>query len=251
MLQYLTSDLLAASLPALVERWRPGARRWALVVDADRTLAPDDTGRRVGEAFAINEPIRAVFEALGYVEEAFRRVSGIWSEVPPDRYLVEIERVAVETRIYGGWTDLFSVCLARIPIFVVSVGIPLVWRRILASHGFPEIPVIGGCHVAFDRHFICPRVKEALVLQLQQLGFQVAAAGDSLIDEPMLRAADLPLFVPDPKGSAALRQSLADDPRVYHLKLDERTFSGLRVMAPQALSRLLTDAGEGYADAPL
>lgn len=82
MLQYLTSDLLAASLPALVERWRPGAPL-DIGADADRTLAPDDTGRRVGEAFAINEPIRAVFEALEYVEEAFRRVSGIGPEVPP------------------------------------------------------------------------------------------------------------------------------------------------------------------------
>jgi len=242
MLPVLTPETFAELLPTLPMPvpWPPAVRGWALVVDADRTLAPVDTGRQVGEVFTVNQSIRATFEALGYVAEAFRRVSEIWSEVPADRYLAEIERVADETAIYPGWLELLAACTPQIPVLVASAGIPQVWRRILARHGFPRVPVIGGCHPALDRYVVCPLVKEALVRWLQARGLRVVVAGDSAIDEPMLRASDLPLLVADHRGSPALRHRLAGDPRVRHLKLDERTFVGLASIEPGALRALLT-----------
>ena len=105
-------------------------------------LAPVDTGRQIGEVFALNEAIRATFEALGYATAAFVRVSEIWSEVPADRYAAQIEQVAAEVAIYAGWQALFAACVPRIPVLVVSAGIPRVWRQILDRHGFPEVPVI-------------------------------------------------------------------------------------------------------------
>lgn len=235
----LTRESLVARMPAWTERWDPRTGGWALVVDADQTLAPVDTGRRIGEAFALNEAIRATFEALGYATAAFLRVSEIWSEVPVDRYVAEIERVAAQVAIYAGWQALLTACVPRIPVLVVSAGIPRVWRRILDRHGFPDVPVIGGCHTAFDEYVVCPQVKESLVLHLQASGLRVAAAGDSAIDEPMLRAADLPLLVADPKGSPALRRGLQGDPRVRHLQLDERTFPEFVTLSHEALGQLL------------
>jgi len=76
-------------------------------------------------------------------------------------------------------------------------------------------------------------------LHLQASGLRVAAAGDSAIDELMLRAADLPLLVADHKGSPALRRELAGDPRVRHLQLDERTFSDFVPLGHEALAQLL------------
>lgn len=245
----LTPESLAARIPAWTERWNARSGGWALVVDADRTLAPVDTGRQIGEVFALNEAIRATFEALGYATAAFVRVSEIWSEVPADRYAAQIEQVAAEVAIYAGWQALFAACVPRIPVLVVSAGIPRVWRQILDRHGFPEVPVIGGCHSAFDEYVVCPRVKESLVLHLQASGLRVAAAGDSAIDGPMLRAADLPLLVADHKGSAALRRELAGDPRVRHLQLDERTFPEFETLGHEALRQLLL-ADPGGSRAP-
>jgi len=239
MLRALTRESLAARMPAWTERWGSRSGGWALVVDADRTLAPVDTGRRIGAAFALNEAIRTTFEALGYVTAAFLRVSEIWSDIPVDRYVAEIERVAAEVEIYAGWQELLAVCVPRMPVLVVSAGIPRVWRQILDRHGFPEVPVIGGCHTAFDEYVVCPRGKESLVLHLQASGLRVAAAGDSAIDELMLRAADLPLLVADHNGSPALRRELAGDPRVRHLQLDERTFSDFVMLGHEALAQLL------------
>ena len=54
MLRALTRESLAARMPAWTERWGSRSGGWALVVDADRTLAPVDTGRRIGAAFALN-----------------------------------------------------------------------------------------------------------------------------------------------------------------------------------------------------
>jgi len=235
----LTLESLVARMPAWTERWGLRAGSWALVIDADRTLAPVDTGRQIGEAFALNEAIRATFEAHGYATAAFLRVSEIWSDVPVDRYVAEIERVAAEVEVYAGWQVLLARCVPRMPVLVVSAGIPRVWRQVLDRHGFPEVPVIGGCHTAFDEYVVCPGVKESLVLHLQASGLRVAAAGDSAIDELMLRAADLPLLVADHKGSPALRRGLAGDSRVRHLQLDERTFPDFVTLGHEALAQLL------------
>ena len=144
----LTRESLVARMPAWTERWDPRTGGWALVVDADQTLAPVDTGRRIGEAFALNEAIRATFEALGYATAAFLRVSEIWSEVPVDRYVAEIERVAAQVAIYAGWQALLTACVPRIPVLVVSAGIPRVWqaghRRAISdqrgNHALPRAP---------------------------------------------------------------------------------------------------------------
>ena len=68
-----------------------------LVVDADRTLAPEDTGRLVGATFGLNERIRHIFEILGYNEEAFARVSELWGEVDALAYLRAVESTAAGT----------------------------------------------------------------------------------------------------------------------------------------------------------
>src|SRR5688500_15659013 len=60
-----------------------------IVIDADRTLAPQDTGRLVGRAAGVDEAIRRVFETHGYVEEAFSRVAELWATLSRERYLAE------------------------------------------------------------------------------------------------------------------------------------------------------------------
>ena len=121
----------------------------------------------------------------------------------------------------------FDASRDRVPVIVITAGIPQVWRLVLERNGHAMVPVIGGCHQGLDEYVVCPETKAELVTLLQQVGWMVAAAGDGPIDFPMLELADIAIFVPDHKGSPALRAELHRVPHVRHLIVDDRRFDGL------------------------
>ena len=198
-----------------------------LVVDADRTLCAEDTGRLVGHTLGINTSIRRIFEQIGYQDEAFTAVSSLWSAVCEDVYVSKLESVAEGIRLRSCWQLILSLIAEQIPVIVVTAGIPQLWRTILANAGYAHIPVIGGCHLGLDRYAVSARSKADIVESLRDQGWTVIAAGDSCIDLPMLIAADIALFVPDAKGSPALRSELAAVPLIRHLLVDEQRFDEL------------------------
>lgn len=213
--------------------------RLALVIDADRTLAPEDTGRLVGAAFGINEEIRCIFETLGYCEQAFIDVSKVWGKLPSGAYLLAISKAAEGLHLRGVWSEILLRAGARTPTIVVSSGIPQAWRAALDLHSFAEVPVLGGCHPQVDQFLVFPRTKRELVIMLQAAGWRVLAAGDSPIDLDMLEQADLPVFVPDARGSPRLRALLPSIPGIRHLLVDEQHFPGLPTLAPSELIAML------------
>lgn len=219
-----------------------------LVVDADRTLCVEDTGRVVGEAFGLNQPIREVFEQLSYADAAFKKVSRLWSGVQVGAYVSELERVADRVRLRSCWKQIFDTLGDQVPILVVTAGIPQLWRRLLANEGYPLLPVLGGCHQRLDSYSISARSKQAVVTSLKAGGWKVIAAGDSCIDLPMLMAADLALFVPDQKGSPALRSKISALPTVRHLLVDDQRFAGLTTCTAAQVAALILQGGICNAD---
>ncbi|NJK33038.1 MAG: hypothetical protein HC927_11865 [Deltaproteobacteria bacterium] len=205
------------------------------MLDADRTLAEPDTGRLVGEAFEVNSRIRSVFAAQGYSTQAFANVSEIWSGVALEHYSAQIERVATAVELFACWSEVLVRLYGRRPIFVVTSGIPQVWRQILNRCGFADIPVLGGCHPATDEFLMDAETKRRVVAGIQARGLRVAAAGDSLIDEAMLRQADFRIVVPDAKGSAALRHALAGADNTCLLCPDDRRFADLPLISPMEI----------------
>ncbi len=221
---------------------------WCLVIDADRTLSPDDTGRRVGRILGVNEEIRAAFETHGYSEAAFSRVAAIWGCVDNERYFAAITEVADTTKIHAAWDTILEAVRGRVPVVVVTAGIPHVWRRILTDARHFDALVVGGCNQALDPYLVCPETKAELVAIVQEHGLRVAAAGDSPIDLPMLMRADAALFVPDPKGSPTLRKELHRVRGVHHLVVDERRFEGLPRCTADRLIQLVLEGGQNHAD---
>jgi phosphoserine phosphatase len=240
------SERLRAALTGFAEG--PARGRVCLVIDADRTLAPQDTGRIVGRATGVDGAIRAVFETHGYVEEAFTLVAETWAGVQPEHYLAQVLRAVDAVAVHVAWQTILSAAHRRVPVVVVTSGIPQAWRAVLDRLGHEEVPVIGGCHRDLDDYIVCPETKTELVAILQAQGFRVIAAGDSLIDLSMLGRADVPLFVPDPKGSPALRAELHRIPRIRHLLVDERRFDGLPTCSADDVARLIREGGTTDAD---
>jgi phosphoserine phosphatase len=214
---------------------------FVLVVDADRTLAPEDTGRLTGRALGVDDRIRSIFADLGYGPEAFEAVAGVWSEIPVRRYLDAVAAVTARVELRPAWRTILSETRGRVPVVVVTAGIPQAWRRVLTREGFGDVPVVGGCHDALDDHLVCPSSKAAIVQQLQEGGRSVVAAGDSRIDLPMLARAEIPVFVPDHKGSPGLRAELHRVPRVRQLVVDAQRFPELPACTADDLARLLLE----------
>lgn len=219
-----------------------------LVVDADRTLCPEDTGLLVGHAFGIENSIRRIFEQLGYQDEAFTAASGQWSAIRKEAYVSELERVADCIRLRACWTEILNIVADQVPILVVTAGIPQVWRRALSNAGHARIPVFGGCHQELDGYAISARSKGDIVSALKELGWIVIAAGDSRVDLPMLIAADVALFVPDLKGSPALRSELVAVPSVRHLLVDDQRFDGLPICTAVETAEMILQRGIWSAD---
>ena len=219
-----------------------------LVVDADRTLCSEDTGLLVGQALGIESSIRRTFELLGYHDDAFCTVSGIWSSIPKELYLSELECVANGIRIRPCWMEILGVISVQVPILVLTAGIPQIWRRLLSNTGHSRIPVIGGCHQDLDKYTISASSKRDIVNTLKEQGWTVIAAGDSRIDLPMLVAANVALFVPDFKGSPALRRELATTASVRHLLVDDQRFDELPVCTAAEVAEMILQGGVWSAD---
>lgn len=218
-----------------------------LVIDADRTLGPEDTGRLVGHALGVNDTIRRIFEGCGYVDKAFIEASSVWSGLQIEEYQRELERVAANIHIRPEWLGILEVIAGQVPIFVVTAGIPQVWRLALARAGYGKIPVFGGCHRKIDDYLISARAKADVVFSLKEQGWVVVAAGDSCIDLLMLDAADIALFVPDQKGSSALRAELNTVRSVRHLIVDEQRFEGLHTCTALEVADMILCGGHWNA----
>jgi hypothetical protein len=81
--------------------------------------------------------------------------------------------------------------------------------------------------------------KASLAQALVTLGAFVVAAGDSLVDGPMLEVATLPLVVPDSRGSTPLMEAMRHVARCRHLVVDNRRFPGMRPMHTADLIKML------------
>ncbi len=218
-------------------------QRVCLVVDADRTLAPQDTGRLVGRRLGVDDAIRVTFKAHGYCEEAFSKVADVWGTIPTERYLDAVLNATAEVAVHAAWRTIFDGVRGHAPVVVVTAGIPQVWRRVLDALGCGDVPVVGGCHRDLDAYVVCPEVKRDLVTMLRAAGWTVVSAGDSPIDIEMLVASNCALFVADHKGSPGLRALLHRVPCARHLAVDARRFDEVPVCTAEAVVQMVRSGG--------
>lgn len=217
-----------------------------LVVDADRTLSEMDASRALASRIGINDRVCATFRELGYVDRAFLEVSRIFGAVDAHEYEDAAAAVAVTVTIRHEWERVICELADTANIVVITAGSPAVWRRILLRHGHERVHLIGGCHPALDAQFVSATSKAELVCYLRERQRFVAAAGDSLIDAPMLRAADQALIVPDAKGSPALCAALQDATHVAHFSVGGEPALPLPTFSPNALIDLFTSISKGH-----
>ncbi|GES63612.1 hypothetical protein ATEIFO6365_0007029900 [Aspergillus terreus] len=195
-----------------------------VVLDADKTLAAEDTGLlwwktyvRVKELHERMCPLKDVFSSpLKYSYLAFRQVVLMYEEAANDEDFDVICSMTTEAvTIHPEFVALLhqvSECDHIRPVVVTS-GLRLVWEKILQRTGLSgTVKVVGGGRIQ-DGFVVSPEVKGALVEHLQTTHkVEVWAFGDSPLDLNMLKNADQSIVVVGDEAtrSKSMDRALAD-----------------------------------------
>ena len=190
----------------------------ALVLDADRTLAAEDTGALFWEAVAKSsfaqigvgkdgDPLKTLFSSpVGYTYTAFRQSMLLYEEGTDEVEFDGIcEQVAASVAMHPEMVSLLSHAAAehgRVAAVVMTCGLRRVWEIVLASAGLSKaVKVMGGGRIS-DGFVMTPEVKRALVARMRDVhGLYVWTIGDSPLDLPMMHEAHQAIVVVGEKRS--------------------------------------------------
>ncbi|KFY67435.1 hypothetical protein V496_01626 [Pseudogymnoascus sp. VKM F-4515 (FW-2607)] len=189
-------EILAAS------QGQPGT---VLVMDADRTLAAEDTGalfwKRASQSVGDeNCPLKTLFSSpLGHSHTAFRQATLLYEERADDEEFDGLcGQVASDVAMHPEFLYLLREVAKHDHVIavVITCGLSRVWDKVLEREGLSQrVKVIGGGRIA-DSFVVTDAVKAALVARLRhEHQLYVWAFGDSPLDLGMLSKADQAIVV--------------------------------------------------------
>ncbi|KAL5866349.1 hypothetical protein ACKVWC_011467 [Pyricularia oryzae] len=160
-----------------------------LVFDADRTLAPQDSG-----TLFVEKGLKGFGGPLGYTHRAFQQVSVLLEsfECFDETYDSICDTVANQITVYQEMTNILSRATRdpRVIPVVVTSGVRQVWEMALQRIGLQGIPIFGGGRVR-DQYVVTPQTKATIVEWLATINSRdcrrdVTVYGDSPLDIPMM-----------------------------------------------------------------
>ena len=184
-----------------------GKLKTVLVIDADRTLAAEDTGALFWKNVSNSRPLeheastlKTLFSGpLGYTYTAFRQAVLLYEETTDDQDFETLgQDVASEVTMHPEFVSLLRLVAEEehIGAVVVTSRLRRVWDKVLQREGLSkEVEIIGGGRIE-DKLVISAEVKGALVARLREVHHKyVWAFGDSPLDLEMLRKANRAVIV--------------------------------------------------------
>lgn len=185
-----------------------GQLRTVLVLDADKTLAAEDTGtlfwkkvHNLQQSTADDDwVLKALFSSpLQYSYTAFRQATLLYEEAADDENFERLcDDVAANVRMYPDFGYLLRLVAEQehIGVMVITCGLRRVWEKVLEREALSRtVKVIGGGRLA-DGFVVTPAVKAALVARLRDAHqMSVWAFGDSPLDLDMWRRANQGIVV--------------------------------------------------------
>lgn len=195
-----------------------------LVFDADKTLAPQDTGALFWECFKdctdfAQDPLKKIFQDGQYSYAQFRQAMLYYEEVA-DMFDEVCEKVAGKVKLYPGMVELLTRAAkeSRAHTLVVTCGRAEIWKQVLDRYGLSHVKVIGSGRFEYD-YVVTGAIKGEIVDKIHEMKLRVIAFGDSPLDIDMLKRADRALVV---VGESEARSKSMD------AKLDEAITAGLK-----------------------
>ncbi|KAF2164049.1 hypothetical protein M409DRAFT_57139 [Zasmidium cellare ATCC 36951] len=217
-----------------------------LVIDGDKTLAPEDTGELFWHRICTDRlswdlqwSPSAVFKSpLGYSYAAFRQVSLLYEEAVDEEEFEDVcAYVAEQVNPYLDFVSLLkrTVDHAHVGAVIVTCGIGRIWEKVLGIQGLShDIKVLGAGRISTD-FVVTPAVKAAIVGRLRDTyGLHVSAFGDSPLDLPMLKMANKAFVVvgTEEERSKSMEQKLKT-------AIDEDGLRACQILLPATAVRRL------------
>jgi uracil phosphoribosyltransferase/phosphoserine phosphatase len=179
-----------------------------IVLDADKTLAQEDSGvlfwehiRVLSGAAEDSGPLKALFNSpLGYSYIAFRQATLLYEEAAGNaEFEAYCQAVALKIRMHRDIVNLLHLVRGTRHVLaaVVTCGIRSVWEKVFErEEGLSAtVKVIGGGRLDGGL-VVTPSVKGELVNSLRTVrNLYVFAFGDSPLDLEMLKAADEAIII--------------------------------------------------------
>jgi uracil phosphoribosyltransferase/phosphoserine phosphatase/adenylate kinase len=217
-----------------------------LVIDADRTLATEDTGELFWKMASNSElsgdkeyVLKTLFGSpLGYSYTAFRQAALLYEERADDQEFDFLcQDVASAVTMHPEFVHLLQKVAEQkhVSAVVVTCGLRLVWDKVLEREGLSNtVKVIGGGRIA-DGFVVTAAVKASLVTRLRDsYQMYVWAFGDSPLDLDMLSKANQAIVV---AGEELTRSKTMDSALME--AIDEGSLQARQVVLPSnALPRL-------------
>jgi uracil phosphoribosyltransferase/phosphoglycolate phosphatase-like HAD superfamily hydrolase/adenylylsulfate kinase-like enzyme len=191
-----------------------------LVFDADKTLAPQDSGQLFWELLSVSctegdekFPLKSLFSSpLQYSYTAFRQAAILYDEVIGEGdYNDYCEKVARKIKIHPELLDLLHLVTGQIHsrALVLTCGLRGVWEKVLEREGLAKRVIVIGGGRSSDDLVMTPALKAALVTRLRDVhDSYVWAFGDSPLDLEMLKAANQAIVV---TGDKTMRSASMDE----------------------------------------
>ena len=177
-----------------------------LVMDADKTLAAEDTGKLFWSFQGEQDPLQSLFSSpLAYSYNAFRQATLLYEEIANDGEFNGLcQKVALKVRMYPEFVSLLQILTEaeHVGAVIVTCGLKLVWEKVLMRENLAQrVKIIGGGRLS-DSLVVTEKVKAALVIQLRDLWkLRVYAFGDGPLDLAMLKEADKAVIVVGEEGT--------------------------------------------------
>lgn len=176
---------------------RASAGRAVFLIDGDRTLSPEDTSRSFLRS-AGGDPliIKQRFQREGYCFDAFRYHAEMHLALGAEVFDQLAPVIAREVPLYAGAVEFLRAAAEQAAVFVLSAGVPRIWRSILDMHGLSAVGVVGGIEPMTP--FVFGRSEKGLVARLFRAhAVALIGVGDSDVDRELLLAADHAVMVVD------------------------------------------------------
>lgn len=171
-----------------------------LVLDADKTLAAEDTGTLFWQTVSAKQTLKTLFGGpLRYSYTAFRQATLLYEETANDwEYEGLCQAVAAKVTLHPELMSLLQKAadVKHVGVIVLTSGLRRVWEIVLKTANLSRnVTVIGGGRLA-DGIVMTRTVKGTLVSRLREHHqMHVWAFGDSPLDLDMLKAADQAIVV--------------------------------------------------------
>lgn len=209
-----------------------------VLLDADRTLTADDTSR-VFLRRAGGDPFRIKrrFQELGYCFESFHFHAAQHVELAG--FDDHARAVAEQVELFPGVAQALRELADRAEVFVVSAGIPRVWRYVLQALGV-RARVIGGLDP--DRPFVFGRSEKHIVARaFRETAALLVGVGDSEVDHGLLAEGDRAVVVVNHRQNVDLIDLVRDHPALYQVVPQGTPHLGIPQLRFEELPTLLGD----------